>query len=266
MDNPCEEGLLCAWSIDPVVCSICLPYLREGQNCVEHLDFILICDEYSYCDTDSGFCVPDIAEGEVCASWFQCSQGHYCRSGICTAYLSRGAACGEQDRCNGLLSCVGGICTNGRSFGEPCDESNRCLPSLTCRREICENVDLCGDNTDGAPCGWNGHCASGYFCNQGECSSRREPGSPCHFASDCVDNAFCDFVNDVCVAYTGIGEPCDPGWCDYRTSFCDIRNEYICREHLDNGEYCEYAFECESDYCNVEENRCADTSSCRLPD
>ena len=254
----CEAELYCS-QLD----GTCQPRRAEGETCV-------------FADRDDPSPLPETL-------LVRCAVGLSCDpiTDTCVAPCKRGAACMDDEGCDEELEleCIVGRCDLPRAAGLPCAVATDCEEGLQCaadpeddERQICQerlaNAEACTAHEQCtsefcdpatllcapkvAP---DAACPSGLDqqCDDGSCEPEL---SACASDADCPLSGRCNVVTGLCssycVALKPVGAICTLDT-DCASSTCVVG---FCRElPLLLGQDCEGHEQCESEFCNYDEDR-----------
>lgn len=194
-----------------------------------------------------------LAAGETCDP-DECADGLYCESG-------QGPECGtcapvpvEGEACNNFVCDTGLTCEFDANFnpicvvepgpyaqGDTCEnDCGQIFSGLSCVNGICEETQIasedepCGDAI-GVVCGpFNEVACVAVDGSEEVCVRIAIEGESCADTFQCID-AYCDQTTEVCTAYAGVGEACEPGQCDDE-GFCNENQE--CEAFNETEEQC----------------------------
>ena len=150
--------------------------------------------------------------------------------------------------------------------GDACDELQilECDVGLECIEGQCSPL---GDT--GATCTEYWDCRGGLNCIEGKCGTLNcqpaKDGETCLYEFfQCDKDSYCSDITGTCAPYKQRGNYCydDPDSCDVDL-YCDYQTE-SCRPLKENGLPCEDGDECESTYCDENDEICIETPSCRV--
>jgi hypothetical protein len=192
------------------------------------------CDEGSYCDSNTGACLPTLDDGEICSADAQCTSG-VCADGVC---------CDEE--CTGCSACT--LALNGQAGGARDGQCLRVVAGKAAPHGACVA-------NPSAPCGQNGMCDGADGCQYPPvnttcadplCSESTLTTSACDSAHVCVPkNEPCP-NSLVCLSETQCrtgscskDEDCAAGYCAGGT----------CSTTRNIGDECTSAGECPNGYC-----------------
>ncbi|HEV8198601.1 MAG TPA: hypothetical protein VGS03_01115 [Candidatus Polarisedimenticolia bacterium] len=185
------------------------------------------CGVTESCDAAINRCVPDVADGQVCARDEQCLANHCansvcCAGGDCCTTDAQCAGYGWTPRCDDASTCQGtsgaGAC--GATFqcgAVTTQDDSACAgrksqtcgpyPSIACTAEVSQPADqaaLCSGS-----CATDSACDTEAFCDAaGHCLPDQGLGAACSGGSQCASGAC---VDDVCCnsACNGTCQACD---------------------------------------------------------
>jgi hypothetical protein len=168
--------------------------------------------------------------GARCRSTLECAGTLFCNgvspttAGTCSAPLALGGQCGAVDPLaaytrNHTLETTRPACASG-----------------SCQRGRCVATPVLG-----APCKYNGACATGHWCKAGACTDqpRGALGEACGAPGECLDALRC--VGEKCALPNALGAPCTTNaQCPFRCEkdergvgtcqpFCGIRAQDLLR-------------------------------------
>lgn len=207
----CPNGTYCDTG-EVIVAStrVCKPLIAKGTACDQSTDNRHLSCATGFCDLgNTATCQDKVAQNAACPSGYheQCQDGQFCNdNGTCATPKAVGTQCAAgTDECGPFAYCID---TKGQSA--PGDYR-------------CFTVD--GDLPNGAPCEWNGNCASGWCrpstpngAGTWACAPRIEAGQPCDVEDGtrdtCVEGHYCAFGPEssegTCEPRLTVGQPCDP--------------------------------------------------------
>jgi hypothetical protein len=260
LDSECAEGLYCSR-----LYGTCRPFSQEGEACAyadrqsippDRRTLLVRCAEHLFCDYVTDVCVAGCERGAPCEEdpsdpdATQCDeeQGLICIARRCDLPRAEGLACAEDADCAQGLRCSPDpndstqtelVCQVPLQTGRPCSRHAECLSGF-CHPDT-------GWCTTGAPPG--AACLTGEDaeCDAGICI-RQDPSQPCSSSADCS-----------CEALRADQEHCSQD----RQCFSEACVAGACRQlPVPDGERCDEAADCESEYCNLAE---AEPTCAQLP-
>ena len=234
----------------------------------------------SACGDDDNKKKPPYANGEACSAASECVSGN-CSGGVCVepvvAKKEAGAACSAPSECKSG-KCEGGKCAvsvggDKKADGATCSDASECT-SGKCggSPKVCGGQDSGGDKkADGATCNDASECTSGKCGGDPKvCGGvdKKDPGEDCTANDDCKSNK-CDLGDgktSTCLDENGKkgekvacanNDECVSGSC-----LGSDASSKTCKKLVDNGEDCDFLFECKSKYCKKSgsdnKGKCAD--------
>ena len=202
------------------------------------------CDDAAHCEDlgGSGYCYPDLPDGERCDEASDCVSGH-CQNGFC---------CAGGDCCASASDCPAG-------YGTPpvCDDARACQGTRDA--PVCVNSQ-CGTMLDFPD---DSACTTGVVADACglyptvRCTGALDQRAPecataCSGDSECDENAHCD--DGVCVLDQPAGTACDEA-SDCVSGYC--ANGFCCA----GGDCCARASDCPASYSRASE--CNSPSTCQ---
>jgi hypothetical protein len=178
--------------------------------------------------------------------------GAFRAADFATGSSDEGGPCVDSADCASDLTCTGdgascGTCVPAPGEGEPCSDDGACASGLTCGDDdLCRRAPALGE-----ACTSDYECTGYAVCVGGTCSAPTVRGEGEPLGDDDLCGAGLLPIDDVCVAFADVGEPCKPGQC-YLGSVCDggvctalascgtVRSGEVC----DVGERCEEGLSC----------------------
>lgn len=135
------------------------------------------CDPNAYCDTATGTCNQDLANGGACLTDSMCVSSN-CVSNTCV--------CQIDSECSASQYCQDG-CFNKKANGGTC-----------ARHEMCNSGFCAQDGTCRKPCSTDGNCSSAEYCGDGCRTDLAEYSYGCTRNAMCATN-YCLDTTDRCV-------------------------------------------------------------------
>lgn len=202
------------------------------------------CDDVAHCDAvgGSGFCFPDLPDGEACDEASDCASGH-CQNGFC---------CATGDCCRFASECPARYGT-----APTCDDQRACQGTRDAA--VCLNSQ-CGTQVDVAD---DSACTTGVVADACglyptvRCTGAYEQSAPvcasgCTGDTECDESAHCD--GGACVADQPAGTACDEA-SDCSSGYCS--NGFCCG----SGDCCAQASDCPASYRQA--SQCSTPGSCQ---
>src|SRR6478735_2016752 len=298
----CAPGYRCGTGVGLGVNGRCVRLRQVTETCVVDAD----CDAGLYCSELDGTCkeFSDVDETCVYANrndsappeetlLVKCAPHLACNplTELCVEACQVGALCESDTQCDDTqeLSCILSRCSKLRELDQPCALTENCADDLRCAPNPQAPGELsCQPKLPlDADCGAASDCESGY-CAAGTCTEPVDLGEPCPSATNeecgagacvrenpteaCVDATDCPesgvcMIDGIC-GYHCIEKKDDGATCDLDvecTSETCVAG--FCRTlPLDNGVGCDDAADCDSLFCNYEDERECDSLPLALND
>ena len=225
----CDDGNPCTLN-DTCINSQCIGILIDCNDNNECTD--------DFCDTNTGQCVNDNNNSNMCSDGDLCTENDECHYGQCV---------GTPKNCTDGNICTSDVCNpqNGHceniNNNAPCDDGDPCTIQDTCQNGVCQGLP--NNCNDFEPCTTD-------YCEptNGTCIHIKFPDwTHCDDGDLCTQHDAC--VHGVC---TGIqvncndGNVCTDDFCDPQTGLCDpINHNRTC----DDGDVCTINDRCENGLC-----------------
>jgi hypothetical protein len=240
--SSCNAQSFCKSSFDAQldVCYVCTALAGISENCAG-----------TYCEYDltCGSDLTCVMRGAG-ANGVACMNDDECATYMCLSYICAGYALENED------------CLTDASDFAPCAyplicDNNRCVrPTLpTANGSRCNALSTHLGNP----------CVAGSTCRHSICQPLGGQNADCWGDEDCQSGFYCRWLDPkTCRAYGQLNESCSEDRCgpQLRCNRGAIPN--VCATLLENGQDCEWHWDCVSEYCN-KLGKCDTRPACKLP-